>query len=597
MSEMMKNGQMSGDQANTMVTLKKVLKAIEKYKFLLMISIVLAGVSVILQLYVPVLFGDAIDGILAQGNVDFALVLRYLFKISILVMAAALATYIMNLFNNKMTYAVVRDIRAHAIRQIQVLPLSYLDAHSSGDIVSRVIADADQFSDGLLLGFTQLFTGVITIFATLGFMASKNVWITLLVVCTTPISFFVAKFIASHSYRMFRAQNETRGNQTAFIEEMVGNAKVVKAFGHEEKASQQFYEINEQLKEYSQKATFYSSLTNPSTRFINNIVYAIVALSGTFAIFAGSLSIGGLSVILNYSNQYMKPFNDISSVVTELQNALTCAARLFALIEETPEKDAVDITKVEDVSLIDTHKETVDIEKVYFSYTKEKKLIEDYSLSARPGMHVAIVGPTGCGKTTMINLLMRFYDADQGDIKLDGTSIYQMDRHTLRRNYGMVLQDTWLKNGTVRENINIGKPNASDEEIINAAKEAHSWEFIRRLPGKLDAVLNEDSLSQGQKQLLCITRVMLCLPPMLILDEATSSIDTRTEMLIQSAFDKLMEGRTSFIVAHRLSTIRTADIILVMKDGKIIEQGNHKQLMAKNGFYTNLYNSQFVLEQ
>jgi ATP-binding cassette subfamily B protein len=591
------SGQMNGDQAQTADTLKKVLKAIGRYRFILIVSILLAGISVILQLYVPVLFGDAIDRIIAQGNVDFQMVLQYLWKIAVLVIAAALATYVMNLLNNKMTYAVVRDIRARAIRQIQVLPLSYLDAHSSGDIVSRVIADADQFSDGLLLGFTQLFTGVITIIATLGFMLSKNVWITILVVCTTPVSFFAAKFIASHSYTMFRAQNRTRGDQTALIEEMVGNAKVVKAFGHEEKASQQFRQVNEQLKEYSQKATFYSSLTNPSTRFVNNIIYAVVALTGTFAIFSNSLTVGGLSVMLNYSNQYMKPFNDISSVVTELQNALACAARLFALIEETPEKDAVDITKKEDASLIDANKESVDIEKVYFSYTRDKKLIEDYSLQARPGMHVAIVGPTGCGKTTMINLLMRFYDADAGDIKLDGTSIYSMDRHALRRNYGMVLQDTWLKNGTVRENINIGKPNATDEEIITAAKEAHSWEFIRRLPGKLDAVLNEDSLSQGQKQLLCITRVMLCLPPMLILDEATSSIDTRTEMLIQSAFDKLMEGRTSFIVAHRLSTIRNADVILVMKDGKIIEQGNHEQLMAANGFYTNLYNSQFALEQ
>ena len=588
---------MNGDQANTKETLQKVLKAIASYKFLLIISILLAVVSVILQLYVPILFGDAIDGILAEGSVDFSLVGSYLYKIAVCILLASLASYLMNLLNNHMTYAVVRDIRAKAIRQIQVLPLAYLDAHSSGDIVSRVIADADQFSDGLLLGFTQLFTGVITIIATLGFMFSKNVWITLLVVLTTPVSFFVAKFIATHSYQMFKAQNETRGDQTALIEEMIGNAKVVKAFGHEEKASAQFREINTKLKNYSQKATFYSSLTNPSTRFVNNIIYAIVALAGVFAIFAGGLTVGGLSVMLNYSNQYMKPFNDISSVVTELQNALACAARLFALIDEAPEKDAVDITKEEDVSKVPADKESVSIEHVFFQYTKDKKLIEDYSLKASSGMHVAIVGPTGCGKTTMINLLMRFYDAASGDIKLDGTSIYQMDRHALRRNYGMVLQDTWLKNGTVRENINIGRPDAADEEIIMAAKEAHSWEFIRRLPGKLDAVLNEDSLSQGQKQLLCITRVMLCLPPMLILDEATSSIDTRTEVMIQSAFDKLMEGRTSFIVAHRLSTIRNADIILVMNDGKIIEQGNHEQLMAANGFYANLYNSQFALEQ
>lgn len=578
-------------------TLKKVLKAIGRYKYLLIISMILAAVSVILQLYVPVLFGDAIDGIIAAGNVDFTYITGYLWKIGVLVGAASISSYVMNRINNRMTYAVVRDIRSKAIRHVQVLPLSYLDAHSSGDIVSRIIADADQLSDGLLLGFTQLFTGVITIIATLGFMFSKNLLITFVVVLTTPISFFAAKFIATHSYKMFKAQSETRGEQTALIEEMIGSAKVVKAFSHEQQASDQFREINGRLKEYYRKATFYSSLTNPSTRFVNNLIYALVALIGAFQIFAGRLTIGGLSVMLNYANQYMKPFNDISSVVTELQNALACAARIFALIEEAPEKDAVDLNKPEDTSSIDADKESVEIDHAYFSYVKDRKLIEDYSLCAKPGMHIAIVGPTGCGKTTMINLLMRFYDVDQGDIKLEGTSIYKMDRHALRRNYGMVLQDTWLKNGTVRDNINIGKPGATDEEIITAAKEAHSWEFIRRLPEKLDTVLNEDSLSQGQKQLLCITRVMLCLPPMLILDEATSSIDTRTEIMIQSAFDKLMEGRTSFIVAHRLSTIRNADVILVMKDGRIIEQGNHEQLMAANGFYTNLYNSQFVQEQ
>ena len=578
-------------------TLKKVLKAIGRYKYLLIVSMILAAVSVILQLYVPVLFGDAIDGIIAAGNVDFIYITGYLWKIGVLVGAASISSYVMNRINNRMTYAVVRDIRSKAIRHVQVLPLSYLDAHSSGDIVSRIIADADQLSDGLLLGFTQLFTGVITIIATLGFMFSKNLLITFVVVLTTPISFFAAKFIATHSYKMFKAQSETRGEQTALIEEMIGSAKVVKAFSHEQQASDQFREINGRLKEYYRKATFYSSLTNPSTRFVNNLIYALVALIGAFQIFAGRLTIGGLSVMLNYSNQYMKPFNDISSVVTELQNALACAARIFALIEEAPEKDAVDLNKTEDTSSIDADKESVEIDHAYFSYVKDRKLIEDYSLCAKPGMHIAIVGPTGCGKTTMINLLMRFYDVDQGDIKLEGTSIYKMDRHALRRNYGMVLQDTWLKNGTVRDNINIGNPDATDEEIITAAKEAHSWEFIRRLPEKLDTVLNEDSLSQGQKQLLCITRVMLCLPPMLILDEATSSIDTRTEIMIQSAFDKLMEGRTSFIVAHRLSTIRNADVILVMKDGRIIEQGNHEQLMAANGFYTNLYNSQFVQEQ
>jgi ATP-binding cassette subfamily B protein len=578
-------------------TLKKVLKAIGRYKYLLIVSMILAAVSVILQLYVPVLFGDAIDGIIAAGNVDFTYITGYLWKIGVLVGAASISSYVMNRINNRMTYAVVRDIRSKAIRHVQVLPLSYLDAHSSGDIVSRIIADADQLSDGLLLGFTQLFTGVITIIATLGFMFSKNLLITFVVVLTTPISFFAAKFIATHSYKMFKAQSETRGEQTALIEEMIGSAKVVKAFSHEQQASDQFREINGRLKEYYRKATFYSSLTNPSTRFVNNLIYAFVALIGAFQIFAGRLTIGGLSVMLNYANQYMKPFNDISSVVTELQNALACAARIFALIEEAPEKDAVDLNKTEDTSSVDADKESVEIDHAYFSYVKDRKLIEDYSLCAKPGMHIAIVGPTGCGKTTMINLLMRFYDVDQGDIKLEGTSIYKMDRHALRRNYGMVLQDTWLKNGTVRDNINIGKPGATDEEIITAAKEAHSWEFIRRLPEKLDTVLNEDSLSQGQKQLLCITRVMLCLPPMLILDEATSSIDTRTEIMIQSAFDKLMEGRTSFIVAHRLSTIRNADVILVMKDGRIIEQGNHEQLMAANGFYTNLYNSQFVQEQ
>ena len=596
-NETASGGEMSGDQAATGETLRKVLKVIGKYRILLIFSIILAAVSVILQLYVPILFGAAIDGIISRGNVDFRLVGYYLVRIAVFVLLSALASYIMNRLNNRITYAVIRDIRARAIRQIQVIPLSYLDAHSSGDIVSRIIADTDQLSDGLLLGFTQLFTGVVTIIATLAFMFSKNVLITAVVVLTTPVSFFAAKFIATHSYKMFHAQTRTRGDQTALIEEMIGNAKIVKAFGHEKEASDRFREINEELREFSRKATFYSSLTNPTTRFINNLIYAAVALIGCFQIFGNALTIGGLSVMLNYANQYMKPFNDISSVVTELQNALACAARIFALIEQEPEKDAVDITKAEDTSAMEPGKESVEIDKVYFSYTKDRKLIEDFSLTARLGMHIAVVGPTGCGKTTMINLLMRFYDADAGDIRMEGTSIYKMDRHSMRRNYGMVLQDTWLKNGTVRENINIGKPDASDEEIILAAKEAHSWEFIRRLPKKLDTVLNEDSLSQGQKQLLCISRVMLCLPPMLILDEATSSIDTRTELMIQNAFDKLMEGRTSFIVAHRLSTIRGADIILVMKDGKIIEQGSHDSLMAANGFYTNLYNSQFALEQ
>lgn len=609
--------EMQGDQVSSMDTLKKVMKVIGRYRLLLIVSILLAAFSVILQLYVPILFGNAIDGIIAKGKVDFGIVSHYLSKIMVMVVLTSAATWIMNIINNRMTYRIVRDIRAKAIRQVQVLSLSYLDAHSTGDIVSRVIADVDQLSNGLLLGFTQLFTGVITIAATLAFMLSKNVRITVLVVLMTPISFFAAKYIASHSYKMFRMQTETRGEQTALIEEMVGNAKVVKAFGYNKRASARFSEINGRLQKYSQEATFFSSLTNPATRFINSLIYAVVALVGAFAILAGGLTVGGLSVMLNYANQYMKPFNDISSVITELQNALACAARIFALIEEKPEVAAVKIPAeagAPDLKLntvnekgdaqqefhlteLPTAKGNVDIDNVYFSYVKDKKLIEHYCLTATPGMRIAIVGPTGCGKTTMINLLMRFYDANSGDIKVDGQSIYDVSRHSLRRNFGMVLQETWLKNGTVRENIDIGKPGASDEEIINAAKEAHSWEFIRRLPQQLDTILNEDSLSQGQKQLLCITRVMLSLPPMLILDEATSSIDTRTEILIQQAFDKLMQGRTSFIVAHRLSTIRNADVILVMRDGQIIEQGSHESLMAANGFYTKLYNSQFAQVQ
>lgn len=609
------NVEMKGDRTSSMETFRKVMRVIGRYKILLVLSIVLAAFSVILQLYVPILFGDAIDGIIAKGRVDFGIVTYYLSRILVLIILSSVATWVMNMINNRMTYRVVRDIRAKAIRRVQVLPLSYLDAHKTGDIVSRVIADVDQLSDGLLLGFTQLFTGVVTIIATLIFMFSKNVAITLLVVVMTPISFFVAKFIADHSYVMFRHQTESRGEQTALIEEMVGSAKVVKAFGYEKRASERFAKVNGELKEYSQKATFFSSLTNPATRFVNSLIYALVALVGAFVILGGGLTVGGLSVMLSYANQYMKPFNDISSVVTELQNALACATRIFSLIEEEPEKDCVGVPeetvskghrdmqgigesgessgRMHEAVSCGAKSGTVDIDDVFFSYMKDHPLIENYNLHAKPGMRVAIVGPTGCGKTTMINLLMRFYDADKGDIRVDGESIYSMPRHELRQHYGMVLQDTWLKNGTVRDNINIGKPDATDEEIIAAAKEAHSWEFIRRLPQKLDTVLNEDSLSQGQKQLLCITRVMLKLPPMLILDEATSSIDTRTEILIQQAFDKLMEGRTSFIVAHRLSTIRSADIILVMKDGKIIEQGNHESLLNAGGFYAKLYNSQF----
>ena len=566
-------------------TIKKVFKLIGKYRIMLYLSIILAGVSVLLQLYVPILFGQAIDGIIGKGKVDFSIITVYMAKIFIFIITASAATWSMSLLNNALTYRIVRDVRSRAIDQIQRLPLKYLDGHKSGDIVSRVIADADQLSDGLLLGFTQLFSGVVTIFATLVFMLSKSIIITLVVIVLTPLSFFVAKFIAQHSFEMFKMQSEARGQETALIDEMVGNAKVVKAFGYEKRSSERFNKINKKLQNYSQKAIFYSSLTNPCTRFVNSLIYAAVALIGAIRILNGALTVGDLSVLLNYANQYMKPFNDISSVITELQNAFACAERIFDLIEAEPEKE----TETE----MGTAVGNVELKNVYFSYDKEKKLIENFSLEAKKGMKIAIVGPTGCGKTTMINLLMRFYEADSGSISVDGTDIYGVSRHSLRRNYGMVLQETWLKNATVRENINIGKPDATDEEIILAAKEAHSWEFIRKLPEKLDTVITDDSLSQGQKQLLCITRIMLCLPPMLILDEATSSIDTRTEVLIQEAFDKLMKGRTSFIVAHRLSTIRSADIILVMKDGHIIEQGNHEELMSRNGFYTKLYNSQF----
>ena len=580
------------------VILRKVLKVIGNYKLLLAASIVLAAVSVVIQLYVPILFGDAIDRIIDTGRVDFNGVTYYLSRILILILISGIASWIMNLINNRMAYKVVEEIRSKAIRHIQVLPLSYLDRHSTGDIVSRVIADADQLSDGLLLGFTQLFSGVITILVTLGFMLSKNLLVTGLVILLTPLSFFVARFIASRTYKMFRKQAETRDAQTALIEEMVGGSRVVKAFGYEKTASRRFAELNKVLRDYSQRAVFYSSITNPSTRFVNNVIYAAVALAGALLIINGQLTVGGLSVLLNYSNQYMKPFNDISSVVAELQNALACASRIFELIETDPEKDAVSIGDGTDdtpsAEVIPAAEGYVDIDDVFFSYRKDRQLIENYTLHAKPGMRIAIVGPTGCGKTTMINLLMRFYDADSGSIKVDGRNIYEMSRHELRAQYGMVLQDTWLSNTTVRDNIRFGKPDATEDEIIKAAREAHSWEFIRRLPQGLDTVLTEDSLSQGQKQLLCITRVMLCLPPMLILDEATSSIDTRTELQIQEAFDKLMEGRTSFIVAHRLSTIRSADVILVMKDGHIIEQGSHNELMEQDGFYKHLYNSQFA---
>lgn len=568
-------------------TLWKVLRFIGRYRFLLIMSIILAATTVILQLYVPILFGNAIDQIIAEHKVNFDSMWYCLSKVLVIIVVSSLATWVMNIINNRMTFRTVQDIRAKAIRHIQVLPLSYLDGHSTGDIISRVIADADILSDGLLLGFTQLFSGIVTIIVTLIFMFSKNFWITILVILLTPLSFLVAKFISSRTFHMFRRQSDARGQQTALIEEMIGNQKIVQAFGYEDKSSARFAKINEELKECSQKAVFFSSLTNPSTRFVNNIIYAGVALVGAFLIPGGTLTVGGLSVLLAYANQYMKPFNDISSVITELQNALACASRIFALLEEEPE--APDSNK----ELVDV-RGNVDINNVSFRYIADKKLIENFNLHAVQGKRIAIVGPTGCGKTTFINLLMRFYDVTKGIISIDGHPIDQVSRHSLRSSFGMVLQDTWIKNGTVRDNINIGKPNATDKEIIEAAKRSHSWEFIRRLPNGLDSYLKEDSLSQGEKQLLCITRVMLCLPPMLILDEATSSIDTRTELLVQEAFDHLMEGRTSFIVAHRLSTIRNADEILVMKDGSIIEQGSHDELIAKGGFYQNLYNSQFV---
>ncbi len=567
-------------------TLRKLMKFIAGYKWLLALSILFAAASVILQLYVPVLFGNAIDEIIAEHNVFFDNMRVYLRQIIIVASGAAVLLWVMNLVNNRMTYRVVRDIRSKAINHIQKLPLSYLDRHASGDIVSRIIADADTLSDGLLLGFTQLFVSAVTVIATIVFMLAQNVWITLLVILLTPLSFVVAKFIASRSFNMFSRQSEARGAQTALAEEMISGQKTVKAFGHEQRASANFEKINTELQKYSQKAVFYSSLTNPSTRFVNNIIYAGVALIGVLLIPKGMLTVGGLSIMLFYANQYMKPFNDISAVVTEMQNALACAARIFELLEqpaETADKDNAQ----------ENIKGEVDIEHMYFSYVKDSPLIQDFNLNVSPGMRIAVVGPTGCGKTTLINLLMRFYDADRGSISIDKTSVTDVSRHSLRGSFGMVLQDTWIKHGTVRENIAFGKPEASDEEIIRAAKEAHSWEFIEKLPEGLDTVLNEDSLSLGQKQLLCITRVMLISPPMLILDEATSNIDTRTELQIQEAFDRLMEGRTSFIVAHRLSTIRNASLIIVMRDGRIIERGSHEELLAKGGLYSEIYNSQF----
>ena len=570
----------------TRSTLSRLLPYIGKYWPALLISIIFAAASVILQLYAPILFGDAIDQILGKDNVNFSPMFSYLNRILIVIVLAALCTWLMNLLNNHITYKVVQDIRSKSIRHIQKLPLSYLDGHSSGDIVSRVIADADVISDGLLLGFTQIFSGVITIIVTLFFMFSKNVKVSLLVVLLTPLSFLVARFISRRSFSMFKKQSELRGQQTALIDELIGNQKVVKAFGYEDRASSRFKTINEDLVKYSKRAIFYSSMTNPSTRFVNSLVYAGVALLGVLLIPGGSLTVGGLSVLLAYANQYMKPFNDISSVVTELQNALACAARVFSLLDEKEESP-------ESSEELAPAKGTVEIKDVAFRYEENRPLIEGFNLSVKPGMRIAIVGPTGCGKTTLINLLMRFYDVDSGNISIDGTPIDSVTRHSLRSNYGMVLQETWLKQGTVRDNICFGNPSATEDEIIRAAKASHCWEFIQRLPNGLDTVLTDGSLSQGQKQLLCIARVMLKIPPMLILDEATSNIDTLTELQVQQAFDTLMEGRTSFVVAHRLSTIRNASLILVMKDGKIVEQGSHQELLEKGGFYCKLYNSQF----
>ena len=577
-------------QTNTtsMETLWKVLRFIGKYRFLLILSIILAAVSVILQLYVPVLFGNAIDQVVAKREVNFRMMWYYLSRILVMIIVSSVATWIMNIINNRMTFRTVQDIRAKAIRHIQELPLSYLDSHSTGDIISRVIADTDILSDGLLLGFTQLFSGIVTIIGTLLFMFSKNIWITLMVIVLTPLSFFVAKFISSRSFHMFRKQSDARGRQTALIEEMIGNQKIVQAFGYEDKSSGRFALINEELKECSQKAVFYSSLTNPSTRFVNNVIYAGVALAGAFMIPGGSLTVGGLSVLLAYANQYMKPFNDISSVITELQNALACAARIFALLEEEPESaDSKD-------TITDVRGE-VNIDNVCFRYVPDKKLIENFNLHAEPGKRIAIVGPTGCGKTTFINLLMRFYDVTSGTISIDGHPINEISRHSLRSSFGMVLQDTWLFKGTIMENIRYGRLDATDEEVIAAAKAAHAHRFISALPGGYNMELNEEitNISQGQKQLLTIARAILADNPVLILDEATSSVDTRTEHRIQRAMDNLMKGRTSFVIAHRLSTIKNADIILVMKDGDIIEQGNHDELMAQNGFYADLYNSQW----
>ena len=584
----------SGKNKVSRKTLRKVMLRIKNYWVYLIISILMAIVTVASTLYVPIVVGNAIDYIVGPGNVDFASVRDVLAKLSVVIIVTAVSQWIMNICNNKITYHVTRDIRDEAIEKIEHLPLSYIDGHSYGEVVSRVIADVDQFADGLLMGFTQFFTGIATIAGTLIFMLLINVKITIVVVLVTPLSFFVAGFIARKTYSMFKLQSETRGEQTALIDEMIGGQKVVKAYNHEKEVIDQFDEINARLQKYSLNAIFFSSITNPSTRFVNSLVYAGVAVTGALSVIAGgagAITVGQLVTFLSYANQYTKPFNEISGVVTELQNALACADRVFGLIEESPE-----IAERPDAHELGTPDGSVKLENVKFSYTKDKKLIEDFNLNVKQGQKIAIVGPTGCGKTTIINLLMRFYDVDSGSIKVSDIDIRDLTRRSLRAGYGMVLQDTWLRSGTIRDNIVMGKPDATDEEIIEAAKASHAHSFIKRLPQGYDTVIGEDggSLSQGQKQLLCITRVMLCRPPMLILDEATSSIDTRTEIRIQKAFLTMMKGRTSFIVAHRLSTIREADVIIVMKEGKIIEQGNHESLLKENGFYATLYNSQFA---
>ena len=570
--------------------LKKVLRYMRRYWSYLAISILLAAITVASTLYIPLLTGDAVDCIVGKGHVDWAGVFAVLKQMAMVIGVTALAQWGMNICNNKLTYQIVRDIRNEAFAKLEILPLKYIDRKSSGEIVSRIIADVDQFADGLLMGFTQLFTGVITILGTIGFMLSVNVGITFVVLLVTPVSWLVASFIAKHTFDMFRKQSETRGEQTALIDEMIGNQKVVQAFGHEQEASARFDEINGRLQKYSLRAIFFSSITNPSTRFVNSLVYTGVGITGALAAVSGRMSVGQLTCFLSYANQYTKPFNEISGVITELQNAIACAGRVFELIEEEPQTP-----EPEDVKVLTDVEGNVRFQNVRFAYRPDQKLIENLNLTVKPGERVAIVGPTGCGKTTLINLLMRFYDVDDGSIQVEGTDIRMLTRNSLRAAYGMVLQDTWLRSGTVKENLLIGKPDATDEEIVEAAKLSHAHSFIKRLPKGYDTFIGEDGggLSQGQKQLLCITRLMLCHPTMLILDEATSSIDTRTEMKIQNAFAKLMEGHTSFIVAHRLSTIREADVILVMRDGQIVEQGNHKILLAQNGFYAKLYNSQF----